>query len=65
MQNNKIYGKIKIIVYHTCLIIFERNFIGHFWNLLVAIKPMRGTNANSRKNTLHRVFTVTSPLETI
>lgn len=42
MQNNKIYEKIKIIVYHTCLIIFERNFMGHFWNLLVAIKPIGG-----------------------
>lgn len=70
MQNNKKHEKIKMVVYHTCLITFEGNFMGHFWNLLVAIKPMRGINANSRKNTLHkrnaiRVFNVTSPLETI
>lgn len=69
MQNNKIYEKIKMIVYHTSLI-FERNFREYFWNLLVAIKSRKGTNANSRKNTLHtrnaiRVFNVTSPLETV
>lgn len=68
MQNNKIYEKIKMVVYHTGLIIFERTLMGHFRNLSAATKSMRGTNTNLRKSTLHKrnaiiIYNVTAQLE--